>query len=89
MHVKKGDTVKILSGKDKGKTGKIVKALPKESKVVVEGINMLKKHMKSRKEGKKGEVISIAMPVHVSNVIKTDSKKETKKEVKKESKTKK
>ena len=68
MKVKKGDTVKILVGKDKGKSGKIIKALPSENKIVVEGINVLKKHQKSRKSGQSGQILEIAMPIDVSNV---------------------
>ena len=71
MHVKKGDKVIILAGKDRGKSGKITRVLTKEDKVVVEGINMLKKHQKSRKRGNKGQIIELAMPIHVSNVKKS------------------
>jgi len=69
MNIKKGDTVKILVGKDKGKTGKVLMSLPKEDKLVVEGINVLKKHQKSRKSGQKGQVLERAMPIHISNVM--------------------
>lgn len=68
MHVKKGDNVKIIAGKDKGKTGKILKALPKLDKVVVDGINFKKVHQKPRQQGQQGGVIDVTMPVHVSNV---------------------
>ncbi|HYC83202.1 MAG TPA: 50S ribosomal protein L24 [Candidatus Paceibacterota bacterium] len=68
MHVKKGDNVIIITGKDKGKTGKIVKALPAFDKVVVEGINLRKKHVRAKKSGAKGEVVEMAHPLHVSNV---------------------
>ena len=70
FHVKKGDIVKILSGADRGKQGKILRALPKENKVVVEGVNMKKKHQRPRKAGEKGQIISIPMPIHISNVKK-------------------
>ncbi|OGJ02753.1 50S ribosomal protein L24 [Candidatus Nomurabacteria bacterium RIFCSPLOWO2_12_FULL_46_14] len=70
MKVKKGDNVIIIAGKDKGKGGKVVKALPKLERVVVEGLNILKKHQRPRKSGEKGSVISVAMPLHVSNVKK-------------------
>ncbi|KKS44416.1 50S ribosomal protein L24 [Candidatus Nomurabacteria bacterium RIFCSPLOWO2_02_FULL_42_17] len=70
FHVKKGDMVKILSGADRGKQGKILRVLPKESKVVVEGVNMKKKHQRPRKAGEKGQIISISMPIHISNVKK-------------------
>ena len=70
MHVKKDDKVIVLSGKDKGKTGTIVKALPKEDKVIVSGVNVLKVHQKPRKGGEKGQIIDKTMPIHVSNVRK-------------------
>lgn len=72
MKLKKGDNVKIITGKDKGKSGKIVRALPKENKVIVEGLNMMKKHQRPRKSGEKGSMINIAMPIHISNVKKAD-----------------
>ncbi len=67
MKVKKGDTVLIISGKDKGRTAKILKSLVKEKMVLVDGINLKKKHVKPKKEGEKGQVISVAMPLDVSN----------------------
>ena len=72
MKIKKGDTVKILTGKDKGKKGKIIRSLPEANKVVVEGINMMKKHQRPRKSGEKGQMINVAMPIHASNVTKID-----------------
>lgn len=74
LHVKKGDIVKILAGDDKGKTGKIVKVFPEINKVLVEGINMMKRHEKSRKQGQKGQIVEKAMPVHASNVVNTEKK---------------
>ena len=68
MKIKKGDKVIVISGKDKGKTGKVAKAIPTESKVVIEGINVLKKHRKARKSGEKGQIVEVSMPMHVSNV---------------------
>ena len=70
MHVKKDDKVIVLTGKDKGKTGTVVKSLPKENKVVVSGVNVLKVHQKPRKGGEKGQIIDKAMPINVSNVKK-------------------
>lgn len=70
MNIKKGDTVKIISGDDKGRTGKVVKAIPAFNKIVVEGINVMKKHERSRKQGQKGQVVDIAMPIDVSNAVK-------------------
>jgi large subunit ribosomal protein L24 len=72
MKIKKGDSVKIITGKDKGKKGKVVRVISKIDKVVVEGINVYKKHQRRRKENEKGSVIDVAMPIHVSNVRKND-----------------
>ena len=75
MHVKKDDKVMVLTGKDKGKTGTVVKSLPKENKVIVSGVNVLKVHQKPRKGGEKGQIIDKTMPIHVSNVRKTNERK--------------
>ena len=69
MKIKKGDNIIVIAGKDNGKTGKVVKAFPKLDKVLVEGINMHKKHQKPTRAGAKGQVIEIAAPIHVSNVM--------------------
>jgi large subunit ribosomal protein L24 len=68
MKIKKGDKVIVIAGKEKGKTGKVTLAVPSESKVVIEGLNLLKKHRKARKSGEKGQIIEVSMPLHVSNV---------------------
>ena len=73
MKIKKGDNVKLITGKDKGKSGKVVRVLVKENKVVVEGLNMMKKHQRPRKSGEKGSMINIAMPINASNVKKIES----------------
>ncbi len=70
MHIKKGDKVIVLSGKDKGKTGTVSMAMPKDNKVIVSGIHMSKVHQKPRKSGEKGQIIEKAMPIHVSNLKK-------------------
>ncbi len=70
MHIKKGDTVTILSGDDKGKTGKVIKAFPAVGKVVVEGMNTVRKHQRPTKQGQKGQVVDLAMPMHASKVAK-------------------
>ncbi|MEK9177829.1 MAG: 50S ribosomal protein L24 [Patescibacteria group bacterium] len=70
MHIKKGDTVKILAGDDKGKTGKVVRAFPAEGKVLVEGVNMTKKHERAKKQGGKGQVVERAMPIYACKVAK-------------------
>jgi large subunit ribosomal protein L24 len=74
MKLKKGDNVIIVTGKDKGKKGKIVLVLPEKNKVVVEGLNMMKKSQRPRKSGEKGQIISKAMPIHASNVMIVDPK---------------
>ena len=68
VKIKKGDNVLIISGKDRGNTGKIIKALPRELKVLVEGINLRKKHVRPKREGEKGQVVNIPAPMDVSNV---------------------
>ena len=74
MKLKKGDNVIIVTGKDKGKKGKIVRVLVEKNKVVVEGINMMKKHLRPRKSGEKGSMIDISMPMSASNVMIADPK---------------
>ena len=69
MHVKKGDTVKILSGKDKGKTGEILRSIPQRQRVVVEKCNMVKKAMRPTQQNPQGGIISMEAPIHVSNVM--------------------
>lgn len=68
MKIKKGDKVTVITGKDKGKTGVIVKAFPKLEKVLVEGVNKKKLHKRPRKSNEKGKIIEQAAPIHVSNV---------------------
>lgn len=69
MHVKKGDTVVVISGKDKGKKGKILAAMPKKNRVIVEGVNMLTKHQKPSQQLQQGGIIHQEGPIHVSNVM--------------------
>ena len=80
MKVKVGDNVRIIAGKDKGKEGKVVRTLKKKDKVVVEGLNIVKKHSKPNSTNDKGGIFSIEAPIHVSNV-KVIEEKATKKEV--------
>jgi len=82
MHIKKGDTVIVLSGDDKGKTGKVTQAFPTKGKVLIEGINVMKKHQRTRAQGGKGQVVDIAMPIHASKVRSTDAPKKTAKAAK-------
>jgi len=69
MKIKKNDQVYITAGKDRGKRGKVVRVLPEAQKVIVEGINIHKKHMKSKKQGTSGERVEVAAPIHISNVM--------------------
>ena len=88
MKVKVGDNVKVLTGKDKGKTGRIIKTLKKENKVVVEGINMIKKHVKPNRMNEVGSIVDVEAPIHVSNVkVVAEEKKAAKKAEVKEAKT--
>ena len=69
MHVKTGDTVVILSGKDRGKKGKIMQVSPKEGKVIVEGINMVTKHVKPRRMGETGGIVKAEAPIYACKVM--------------------
>lgn len=69
MHVKNGDEVLIISGKDKGKRGKIKQSLPKAGRVLVEGLNIVKRHTKPRGPGKPSGIIEMEAPLHASNVM--------------------
>lgn len=68
MHVKTGDEVEILAGKDKGKRGKVTQSFPRENRVLVEGANMIKRHTKARGPGKPSGIIEREAPLHASNV---------------------
>lgn len=70
IKIKKGDTVKIRKGKDHGKTGKVVRVDRVENKVVVDGLNLFKKHMRPKKAGEKGQVAQVSHPVAIANVEK-------------------
>jgi len=69
MNIKKGDTVLIIAGKDKGKDGVVSRAMPQVSKIIVEGHNIVKKHIRPQGQTRQGGVIEKAMPLHVSNVM--------------------
>ena len=69
MHVKKGDTVQVISGKEKGKVGEILKTLPKLSKVIVKDVNRITKHLKPKQEGESGQIQTFEAPIHSSNVM--------------------
>lgn len=72
MHVKKGDKVMVIAGKDKGKQGVILEAYPKESRVLVEGVNIVKKHAKPSQANPQGGIIEMEAPIHASNVMPLD-----------------
>jgi large subunit ribosomal protein L24 len=74
MKIKKDDIVKVISGKDKNKTGKVLKAFPVKEQVIVENVNLKKKHQKASKGGQKGQIIEKTYPMHVSNVALIDPK---------------
>ncbi len=69
MHVKTGDTVQVITGRDKGKVGEIIKTLPRISKVVVRDVNVRTKHVKPQQEGESGRIITFEAPIHSSNVM--------------------
>ena len=69
VHVKKGDTVKILTGKDKGKIGEITRIIKNANQVIVQDINVKKKHVKPKKEGEIGKILQFEAPIHSSNVM--------------------
>jgi large subunit ribosomal protein L24 len=79
MNIKKDDHVIILTGRDKGKSGKVIKSLPKVHKVIVAGVNIMKKNQKPRKQGQKGQIVEVTMPIDVSNVRLEGEKKAPKK----------
>ncbi|QST00199.1 50S ribosomal protein L24 [Pontibacillus sp. ALD_SL1] len=74
MHVKKGDKVMVITGKDKGKQGTILEAYPKKERVLVEGVNVVKKHAKPSQDNPQGGILSQEAPIHVSNVLPVDPK---------------
>src|SRR5262245_44141367 len=74
MKLKKGDNVIVITGKDKGKKGKIVRVLVADNRVVVDGLNMVKKHQRPRKSGEQGTMLSVSLPIHASNVMAIDPK---------------
>lgn len=69
MKIRKGDNIKMLSGKDRGKTGKVSRVLSKEGKVLVDGLNLVKKHVRPKKQGEKGQRVSVPAAVDASNLM--------------------
>ena len=68
VKIKKGDTVLIISGKDRGRKGKVLEVFPKENHLLVEGVNLRKKHQKPKKQGEKGQIVQLPGPISVSNL---------------------
>jgi large subunit ribosomal protein L24 len=69
MKIRKNDTVTIIAGKDKGKSGKVRRVLPKENRVIVEGANMIKRHSRARRAARQAGIIELEAPIHASNVM--------------------
>jgi large subunit ribosomal protein L24 len=69
MHVRKGDTVQVIAGRDRGKVGEILSVNPKKSQVVVQGVNIRTKHVKPQQEGESGQIVTQEAPIHSSNVM--------------------
>ena len=93
MKVKVGDNVRVITGSNKGKEGKVLKIFRKDNKVLVDGINIVKKHMKPNRTNESGGILEVEAPIHISNVkvLSKETKKEEKvkaKETKKVAKTK-
>ena len=74
LHVKKGDTVKVLAGNDKGSTGKVLVVYPKDNRAIVEGLNKIKKHTKPNPKNTQGGIVEKEAPIHISNLMVIDSK---------------
>ena len=74
LPIKKGDTVVVIAGKDKGKKGSVERVLPKRDAVIVNGVNVKKKHQKPMRDGQKGSIVDKTLPVHISNVMILDPK---------------
>ena len=91
MKIKVGDNVRVITGSNKGKEGKVLNVLRKDNRVVIDGVNIVKKHVKPNRTNESGGILEVEAPIHISNVkiLTKESKKETKKEVKKEVKEKK
>jgi large subunit ribosomal protein L24 len=74
VHVTKGDTVRVMRGEDKGKDGEVIRVLPKTGRVVVKGVNIVKRHRKARRAEEQSGIIEMEAPVHASNVMLLDPK---------------
>ena len=88
MKVKVGDNVRVITGSNKGKEGKVIKVLRTENRVIINGVNIIKKHVKPNRQNESGGILETEGPIHISNikVVSKETKKEEKKEAKKEAK---
>jgi large subunit ribosomal protein L24 len=77
MRITKGDTVRVMRGDDKGKTGEVIRVFPKTGRVTVKGVNIVKKHRKARSAEEQSGIIELEAPIHASNVMLIDPKKDT------------
>lgn len=75
LHIKRGDTVMVISGSDKGKTGKVIAAFPRKGKIIIEGVNIIKRHQKPKGVGRAGEIVEKEAPVFASKVMLFDELK--------------
>jgi large subunit ribosomal protein L24 len=76
LHVTKGDTVRVMRGDDKGKTGEVIRVFPKTGRVTIKGINIVKRHRKARRAEEQSGIIELEAPIHASNVMLIDPKKD-------------
>jgi large subunit ribosomal protein L24 len=74
LHITRGDTVRVMRGDDKGKEGKVLRVYPKTGRITIEGVNIVKKHRKARRENEQSGIIDFPAPVHASNVMLIDPK---------------
>lgn len=68
MAIKKGDNVIVITGKDRGKKGKVLRMLPKQGHAIVEGVNVARRHTRARKSNEQGQIVEKPMPIHISNI---------------------
>jgi large subunit ribosomal protein L24 len=76
IHVTKGDTVRIMRGDDKGKTGEVIRVFPKRGRITVKGVNIVKRHRKARRAEEQSQIVEMEAPIHASNVMLIDPKKD-------------
>ena len=74
MKIKQGDTIKVITGKDKGREGKVIRTYPKANKALIENINMYKKSMKKTEQNPQGGIVELPRPIHISNIMIVDAK---------------